>query len=333
MGFLSNLFGGKKEDKALKEAFDHIHRLIDDEKFQLEMLNPVMMETILKAPAYDRDPKGPGPFGMSENNPIPVNGPLGELAYLSRIETAQGERLLFHRIGAVNTIDVFEAVTYSGKEWFIFFLDFYHPRRSRALPDGFHFTKDVPQFCGFHKFCSNFPYDFAEMKQSEQGSGLSMGYIALSKVTEQIRNQAYQRPLAHKAKLDIVKGRLTSSLSQKPAVRPQENLYVDQATANENWTLYRNANRVDANGAVLTVMLLTAAQDGWVHQDLISKSGEMLSVNIRKCRISDSEAKELSRILRAKILPSGRDNASSEMDLLYKLLEFFERGGFSVEQK
>ena len=30
MGFLSNLFGGNKEDKALREALAHIHRILDD---------------------------------------------------------------------------------------------------------------------------------------------------------------------------------------------------------------------------------------------------------------------------------------------------------------
>ena len=38
MGFLSNLFGGNKEDKALREAMAHIHRILDDEQFQLKLL-------------------------------------------------------------------------------------------------------------------------------------------------------------------------------------------------------------------------------------------------------------------------------------------------------
>lgn len=42
MGFLSNLFGGNKEDKALREALAHIHRILDDEKFQLELVHPAM---------------------------------------------------------------------------------------------------------------------------------------------------------------------------------------------------------------------------------------------------------------------------------------------------
>lgn len=214
MGFLSNLFGGNKEDKALREALGQIRRILEDEQFQLDMINPTMKAMIESRPAYDRDPDGTGPFGFSETNPIPVNGPIGQLAYLSKLETVRGERILFHRIGAVNTIDVFEAVTFSGSEWFILFVDLYHPRRSRLTPDGFRFTQEVGQFSGFHKFCKDFPYDFVEMKQSERESGLSMAYIAISKVAELIQNRAYQRPLAHKAKLDLVKSRLTSFQTQ-----------------------------------------------------------------------------------------------------------------------
>lgn len=214
MGFISKLFGGNKEDKALREAFEQIRRILEDEQFQLDMIHPAMKSMIETCPAYDKDPNGTGPFGFSETNPIPVNGPIGQLAYLSKLETAKGERILFHRIGAVNTIDVFEAVTFSGSEWFILFVDLYHPRRSRLTPEGFRFTQEVGQFSGFHKFCTDFPYDFVEMKQSESESGLSMAYIAISKVMEPIQNRAYQRPLAHKAKLDLVKSRLTSVQTQ-----------------------------------------------------------------------------------------------------------------------
>lgn len=54
MGFLSSLFGGNKEDKGLREALALIHRIIDNEKCQLEQLNPVIKEMIESAPAYDK---------------------------------------------------------------------------------------------------------------------------------------------------------------------------------------------------------------------------------------------------------------------------------------
>ena len=214
MGFLSSLFGGSKEDKALREALSHIQRILDDEKFQLELVHPAMKAMLESAPAYDQDPRGSGPFGFAETNPIPVNGPIGQLAYLSRLETQAGQRILFHRLGAIDRVDVFEAVTFDGREWFVLFLDLYHPRRSRLTPDGLRFTKDVPQFSGFHKFCEDFPYDFVEKKASERESGLSMAYIAISKVSDQIQSRAFNRPLAHKAKLDLVRSRLSSFQSQ-----------------------------------------------------------------------------------------------------------------------
>jgi hypothetical protein len=70
MGFLSNILGGNKEDKALREALGQIQRILEDEKFQLDM-----KARIESHPAYDRDPDGTGPFGFSESNPIPVSGP------------------------------------------------------------------------------------------------------------------------------------------------------------------------------------------------------------------------------------------------------------------
>lgn len=214
MGFLSNLFGGNKQDKALREAMAHIHRILDDEKFQLELVHPAMRLMLESAPAYDKDPDGAGPFGYTETNPIPVNGPIGQLAYLSRLETQSGQRILFHRLGAIDTVDVFEAVSFNGAEWFILFVDLYHPRRSRLTPDGFRFTSEVAQFSGFHKFCEDFPYDFIEKKGTERESGLSMAYIAISKVSDQIQSRIFNRPLAHKAKLELVKSRLSSSQAQ-----------------------------------------------------------------------------------------------------------------------
>jgi len=158
---------------------------------------------------YDKDPAGTGPFGFVETNPIPVNGPIGQLAYFSKLESQSGQRLMFHRLGSINTVDVFEAVTFSGSEWFILYADLYHPRRSRLTPAGFAFTKELGQFSGFTKYCKEFPYDFIEMKTSMGDSGLSMAYITIGKVSDQIRARAFKRPLAHGAKLELLKSRLT----------------------------------------------------------------------------------------------------------------------------
>lgn len=213
MGWLSNLFGGSKEDRALKEVFESIRRLIDDEAYQLSLLNPVIKQMIEKGLACDKLPNASGPFGFSETNPIPVNGALGELAYLSRMMTEAGDRILFHRIGAMGTVDVFEAVTFSGSGWFIFFLDMYHPRRSRATPDGFRFYPELAQFSGFHNYCTNFPYDFIETKHAVK-EPLGFAYIPMGNVAPQMDARVYSRPPAHKARLEKIRNRLSSTTTQ-----------------------------------------------------------------------------------------------------------------------
>jgi hypothetical protein len=210
MGILSNLFGRNKEQKALEKVFARIHRLLDDDEYQLEFVSPTIRDMMKSGASWDRDPNGSGPFGFSELNPIPVNGPIGQLAYLSRLETNSGQKLLFHRVGAIEGVDVFEAVTFDGREWFILFLDFYHPRRSRLAPDGFKLSKQVSQLSGFNNFCENFPYDFVERKDSLGQSDLSFAYIPLSRILQQLNDGVFSRPVAHRAKLDLVRSRLLS---------------------------------------------------------------------------------------------------------------------------
>jgi hypothetical protein len=212
MSFLSRLFG-KEDDvsRELREAMKTIWRIIDDEEFQNSFLPELIAGMVKSGAAVDRLPNCVGAYGLEATNPIPVNGAIGELAYLSRLETPHGERLLFHRIGAINMIDVFEAVTYSGGAWFVFFVDVYHPRRSRVAPIGLRIATEPRQFSGFHNHCPNFPYDFAEAKQATADI-LRLAYIPLGNVMPQIEKKAFTRPMAHKAKLDIVTSMMTSRM-------------------------------------------------------------------------------------------------------------------------
>jgi hypothetical protein len=71
------------------------------------------------------------------------------------------------------------------------------------------FTQALAQFSGFTTYCENFPYDFIEKKGAQPTSPVSLAYIAISKVAPQIEAKVFNRPLAHKAKLDLVISRLS----------------------------------------------------------------------------------------------------------------------------
>ena len=196
MGFLSKLFG--KQDNPLDDALKEIRRIIEDEDYQNSLYPEVISGLILGGENRDEITGASDKFGHSITNPIPVNGSIGELAYLSSLVTDNNERLLFHRLGSINSLDVFEAVTMSGGDWFIFYVDLYHPRKSHKAPQGLRFGDGLRQFSGFNRYCPDFPYDFAEQKIVEQSSGLSMAYIALSHVTDPISKRVFQRTDEHR---------------------------------------------------------------------------------------------------------------------------------------
>jgi hypothetical protein len=336
MGFLSNLFGKKREEKASDAAWKHVLRILDDEQLQLQFVSPELRTKLESAPACDKIANGAGPFGLTETNPIPVNGPIGQLAYLSRLETKSGHRLLFHRIGAIGHVDVFEAVSFDGADWSIIFLDLYHPRRSRLSPDGFRITSKVAQFSGFNNYCPDFPYDFSEMKESLEGTGLLMAYIPISQIKEQVAGRIFKRPLAHTAKLELIRARLTSSSVQAPEEKLEEQaeakqpIFIGKEVAKTNWLLSQNKVQMTASGAVLTTVFLVAAKAGWRHGVLISGDGELLSVSLEPCLISNQDARELGRLLRSMLTAEAVENPSEQVMQFVKLIEMAERGAFSM---
>jgi len=111
-----------------------------------------------------------------------------------------GDHLLFHRIASIDRIDVFEAVMMTSSEWHIFYLDLYHPRRSRLAPEGFKLATRAAQFSGFNQLCPDFPYGFPQAKRDEQ-SGLRLAYIPLSLIDDQLKTRVYVRPRSHLALL------------------------------------------------------------------------------------------------------------------------------------
>lgn len=213
MGIFSRLLGKNKEKAAMAAIFEKLRLILEDEQLQLEMVPPAIRSKIISGGDYDQNPQGTGQFGFSRTNAIPVNGPVGQLAYLSKLITNSNERILFHRLGAISDIDVFEAVTFSGSEWFLFFLDLYHPRRSKLAPQGLRFNGQVAQFSGFNNFCEQFPYDFVQAK-ANCPRDLRLAYIPISSIDRQLRSGVFVRPSSHKAKLEVIEGHLTSTRGQ-----------------------------------------------------------------------------------------------------------------------
>lgn len=192
-----------KDYLLFEEEVDNIQRIMEDETYQNTFLPSELLARVTATNGVDKWDDGSGEFGFDANNPIPVNGPLGAITYLSCLKTESGERLLFQRVGGSNDVEAYEAVTYSGDEWFVFFLDIYHPRKSHLLPEGFELSGGVAMFSGFVDTSSCFPGDYTQ-RVEELDASLQAAYAPETRLNKGLDRRIYTRPIVHWAKLEAL---------------------------------------------------------------------------------------------------------------------------------
>ena len=183
MGLFGSLFdGGKKTESGLpreiEKMFEQTARFMQDEKLQNASYPPQLKNQLVSGYDGDELPNAVGDFGRTEKNPIPVNGPVGELIYLSSLVSEDGQEILFHRLGSINQIDIYETVSIDGKKWDVLFFSLYHPRKSKNAPTGYSIStdRDKPAIFGTNDKIDNFPYDLrrAIMNTTKEMFGVPM---------------------------------------------------------------------------------------------------------------------------------------------------------------
>ena len=116
---------------------------------------PVFIEEFLNAQGflkdnyggitYDEIPGGFGEFGLSINNPVPVNGILSSEKYLTRLVTTDGLSIKWHRLGSGGAdnidkpIDVYNITDEQGNKRDTIYISPYHPCTSNKAPKGYKF--------------------------------------------------------------------------------------------------------------------------------------------------------------------------------------------------
>lgn len=106
----------------------------------------------------DEWPNAQGEFGRTPTNPILVNETWGEITYLSRLLTKDGQRMIFHRLGSVaGAIDAFELVSVDGKFYDRLFVDMHHRHCSKKAPVGYTLLEVLDGITGTSEGILNFP--------------------------------------------------------------------------------------------------------------------------------------------------------------------------------
>jgi hypothetical protein len=128
----------------VEAIFKKLFKLLETDGDQIAILPEPVRSEIAGGLDCDELPNAQGEFGRSPTNPIPTNGPLGEIIYLSRLRTGSGSPVMFHRVraeeGATRPVDVYEVLSLDGRVRENLFLSMYHPRKSRKVPRGYTYA-------------------------------------------------------------------------------------------------------------------------------------------------------------------------------------------------
>jgi hypothetical protein len=203
--FLGNIERTSKSGRTSEsdKIFERLHRFLNDEQAQNDQLPEQYRSSVEGGPNCDAVAGAVGEFGRHYRNPIPVNGPIGEILYLSNLIVNKGTPIMFHRIGSKDGVDAFEVVSFDGSVWDILFLHLYHPRKSRKAPIGYMIAQGQDRqdlFRGTNEFVDGFPHHIQDAVREvfQQWVGIPMPNPELRRVLE---TTSFNRPTNHQTKL------------------------------------------------------------------------------------------------------------------------------------
>jgi hypothetical protein len=214
----------RREKKPVQEGlspevvaiFEKLYQYLQDENAQNDSLPERLQSIIKNAVPCDQISGAMGDFGRDFRNPIPVNGRLGELIYLSNLLTPSGQHLLFHRLGSFNALDVYEAVSIDAMVWDILILDFYHPRKSRITPRGYRMASGKKRnhlFSGSNIFVRNFPTNLQEAVCDTHRTCLGLDLAPLD-IRLAVERTVFERPPEHARRVDEIRKLVPSAERQ-----------------------------------------------------------------------------------------------------------------------
>ena len=184
-------------------VYERLYGFLNDEAAQVARYPDSLRKSIDARREADETVEGFGAFG-GVTNAIPVNGPIGEVLYLSSLRF-QGERVLFHRLRSTGSVDAYECVSMNGKRWEVLYFDMYYPRKSRRAPPGYAIDSKNVLISGVNFLAPDFPRAlYAQIGPlTEKLFGMS---LAAPDVRLALESRNYRRPAPFVRKLMAAKG-------------------------------------------------------------------------------------------------------------------------------
>jgi hypothetical protein len=235
----------------VEALFKKLKHLMDNEKAQIDALPESLRLEVLSGADCDEISGATGEFGRDPRNPVPVNGPLGEMIYLSNLRTTASQQILFHRLGSIGNVDAYETVSFDGAVWDIFFFDLYHPRMSRLAPFGYRIAAGAERervLLGTDEFVASFPDQLPDAISNTSGRLLG-GRMRPRQVREAIDRINFRRPSDHQIRLNSVMVMLRTKAVPKPVTGRKAEAAPEPATEIEAETGPEVAAELEAKPA------------------------------------------------------------------------------------
>ena len=105
MGFFDALVKSDINRTRSEKMYDDALKLFNSAQLQNETLPPALKAEVEGGEDCDVLSQGSGRFGHDMGNPIPVNGPFGEMTYLSRLRLrSTGSMVFFHKVETIGRV-------------------------------------------------------------------------------------------------------------------------------------------------------------------------------------------------------------------------------------
>lgn len=255
MGFFNKIFGDKKQSET-DLIFKKIDNFLSDEYTQNQLLPENFRKIInqngpcdiiyrddrinnFKADSMSYEEQQEWSFGWKRNSPIPVNGPIGELIYISNL-TRNGQRVFGHRIKSYpdEGVDVYETVSFDGKHWDILYFSPYYPRKSKKLPNlgkWGYLENGLRSIYATNVYSNGFPLSMNEEIKKVFSNFIGFP-LSHPDVLKALSSNNYQRPSDHIDKLNTLDGDIKQHVEKhNPSFKKKDN---------NNYKLDRLLNRV-----------------------------------------------------------------------------------------
>lgn len=133
----------RKKPKSLLDVLE-ANPLIQEQKKMFELMSAMCADGV----DADEMPNGSGEFGMDPSNPVPCKTIFGSTAYLGRLRTLDGVKVVYDRIGSFGSnvsphpIDGYTISHPNGEPLGTVYISPYQQKISSRPPKGFLLAKD-----------------------------------------------------------------------------------------------------------------------------------------------------------------------------------------------